>query len=71
MLLEETALTRELSIELARVTERAAVAAERADRAAMAALVTQISPMLRDPGDVSDLLSYQLISGVARGDEEP
>ena len=49
----------------------AAVAAERADRAAMAALGTQISPMLRDPGDVSDLLSYQLISGVARGDEEP
>ena len=59
------------ALRFAFIDGEAAVAAERADRAAVAALSAQISPMVRDPGDVSDLLAYQLISGVARGDEEP
>jgi len=33
-------------------------------------LANYIKPMVRHPGDVGDLLAYQLISGVVRGDEE-
>ncbi|MEL7213834.1 MAG: urea amidolyase [Pseudomonadota bacterium] len=47
-----------------------ALDAERAFKAHLAALPQQIAPLIRAPGDVTDLLTYQLISGVARGDEE-
>lgn len=33
------------------------------------ALPKQVSPLIRDPSSIPDLLSYQLISGVIRGDE--
>lgn len=32
-------------------------------------LRTQLSPLLRAPGDIADLLGYQLISGVTSGDD--
>ncbi|MEM8629729.1 MAG: biotin-dependent carboxyltransferase family protein [Pseudomonadota bacterium] len=52
------------------VTLDEAVAAERAYRAALAALPGQIHPRLRDPRDIPDLLSYQLIGGVTAGDPD-
>ena len=47
-----------------------AIPAERAFRDQIKALPSRIKRLHRDPGDVPDLLAYQLISGVARGDEE-
>lgn len=35
-----------------------------------AALTRAVQPLRRNPGDIADLLRYQLISGAVRGDEE-
>lgn len=40
------------------------------DTQQVAALRNRISPLLRDPATMHDLLSYQLVSGFIRGDEE-
>lgn len=48
----------------------AAVDAERRFRAEIAQLPSRLTQLRRDPGDVADLLTYQLISGVTAGDEE-
>lgn len=37
--------------------------------AALAKLPASVTPLVRDPADIPDLLSYQLISGVTAGDE--
>jgi allophanate hydrolase len=46
-----------------------ALAAERADRAAEDALRAATRPLIRDPADMADLLSYQLVGGVTAGDD--
>lgn len=46
------------------VTLEEAVRIELADRAAKRALPSQVTPLVRDPADVPDLLALQLISGV-------
>ena len=51
------------------VTLDEAVAAERAEAARRADLPQSIHPLIRDPHDMADLLAYQLISGVTRGDD--
>lgn len=49
--------------------EAAALAAHRAYAAERAALPSRVRPLLCDPHDMRDLLSYQLISGAVAGDE--
>ncbi|MEZ5912264.1 MAG: biotin-dependent carboxyltransferase family protein [Paracoccaceae bacterium] len=51
------------------VTMAEADEAERRDRAERAALRRAVMPLLRDPATITDLLSYQLISGAITGDE--
>lgn len=51
------------------VTLEDALAAERAEAARRAGLRASLRPLLRDPRDIPDLLSYQLIDGVTRGDD--
>ncbi len=46
-----------------------AVEAETRARERVAGLVRAVTPLIRDPHDVRDLLSLQLISGVTAGDE--
>lgn len=46
-----------------------AVTVESAARAHIAGLHRTLRPLVRDPRDLSDLLSYQLISGVTCGDD--
>lgn len=46
-----------------------AVALERAETKRRAGLRSAAYPMIRDPHDMADLLAYQLISGVTRGDD--
>lgn len=46
-----------------------AVALERAEGARRAGLRGGLRPLIRDPHDIADLLAYQLISGVTRGDD--
>ena len=46
-----------------------AVTLEKAEHARRAALRGALRPLVRDPRDMADLLSYQLISGVTCGDE--
>lgn len=53
------------------VDMEAALDAEQNYRSYVKALPRRVKPLFRDPGDLEDLLTYQLISGVARGDEEP
>lgn len=52
------------------VTRDEALEAERAFRAHLAGLPKAVRPLLRDPRDMADLLSYTLISGVITGEEE-
>ncbi len=52
------------------VTMDEAREAERRDRAEIKALAGQVTPLVRDPRDIRDLLSYQLISGVTAGEDE-
>jgi allophanate hydrolase len=47
-----------------------AIAAEQAHRAALVALPKTLKPLLRNPHDMMDLLSYDLISGMITGTEE-
>lgn len=51
------------------VTLEAAVALERAEAQRRAQLPRTLRPLIRDPHDMADLLAYQLISGVTRGDD--
>ncbi|WP_372835381.1 biotin-dependent carboxyltransferase family protein [Puniceibacterium confluentis] len=51
------------------VTREDALEAERRYRSGVKALAGQIKPLVRDPHDIRDLLSYQLISGAIAGDE--
>lgn len=46
------------------------IAAQLAERKARAGLARACQPILRDPAQMNDLLSYQLISGAIAGDEE-
>lgn len=46
-----------------------AVAAERAARAHRGGLWSALRPLVRNPHDIRDLLSYQLIGGVTAGDD--
>lgn len=52
------------------VTLEEAVAIETRARADVKSINTRVSPRIRDPHDIADLLSYQLISGVTAGHEE-
>lgn len=45
------------------------LAAEEAHARMVAALPDQIAPLVRDPQDIGDLLSYQLISGAISGED--
>jgi biotin-dependent carboxylase-like uncharacterized protein len=54
---------------LMRVERAEAVAALAEFRAEIKALPGLVRPMLRDPRDIADLLAYNLIDGVLRGDE--
>jgi allophanate hydrolase len=47
----------------------AALAAERAEARALRDLPKRVRPLLRDPREMSDLLSFQLISGVTAGED--
>jgi allophanate hydrolase len=47
-----------------------AVEAERRFRAHMKALPGLTEPLVRDPADIAELLSYQLVSGVTAGDDD-
>lgn len=58
----------ELRFELVSTDE--AEALWRSDAQQVVALRNKISPLLRDPATMHDLLSYQLVSGFIRGDEE-
>ena len=57
------------AIRFAFVSRQDALKAERAERASRAALASQTRNLVSGPGDVSDLLSQQLISGVTAGDD--
>ncbi|MGH1579156.1 biotin-dependent carboxyltransferase family protein [Planktotalea sp.] len=52
------------------VSREEGIAAELAERKARAALGKACRSLLRDPADIHDLLSYQLISGAIAGDLE-
>ncbi len=52
------------------VTRDEALAAEARARAHLKDLPRQVKPLVRDPHDIPDLLSYQLIGGVTAGEEE-
>ncbi|MCF7700830.1 biotin-dependent carboxyltransferase family protein [Loktanella sp. M215] len=51
------------------VTLAEADALHQSDAQVIAALRARVLPLLRDPADIPDLLSYQLIGGVTAGDE--
>ncbi len=51
------------------VTLDEAVVLERAEAERRASLGMSMEPLIRDPHDIADLLAYQLISGVTRGDD--
>ncbi|SNR52177.1 biotin-dependent carboxyltransferase family protein [Puniceibacterium sediminis] len=55
------------TLEFRFVTMADALEAERRFRAEIKGLPRQIKPLVRDPHDIRDLLSYQLISGVTAG----
>lgn len=57
------------ALSFAFVTLEQAVALERAEGARRAGLRGGLRPMIRDPHDIADLLAYQLVSGVTRGDD--
>lgn len=52
------------------VSEDEALAAESAAARELAALASRVAPIVRNPEDMGDLLSYHLISGAVAGDEE-
>ncbi|RMA44129.1 5-oxoprolinase subunit C family protein [Rhodophyticola porphyridii] len=52
------------------ITPDEGLAAERADQAARDALRSRVRPLVRDPRDIPDLLSYHLADGAISGHEE-
>jgi 5-oxoprolinase (ATP-hydrolysing) subunit C len=52
------------------ITRAEGFAAMRADADARASLRSRVAPLVRDPRDISDLLSYDFISGVTDGKAE-
>lgn len=52
------------------ITREDGLVALRADAAARAVLPGRVAPLIRDPRDMRDLLSYQFISGVTDGRED-
>lgn len=52
------------------IDRQAAVAALLRHRADLKALPKQVRPLLRDPRDIADLLAYNLVGGMVRGDEQ-
>ncbi|MEP5151808.1 MAG: urea amidolyase, partial [Planktotalea sp.] len=50
------------------ISREEGIVAELKERKARSALNAQCQPILRDPAQMNDLLSYQLISGVTAGD---
>ncbi len=65
--LAQAPLRSELKLQLISIEEATKLAAK--EETQMSALRAKATPRVRDPRDISDLLSYQLISGVTRGDE--
>jgi allophanate hydrolase len=59
----------EISFEFVDIAQARAI--ERHSAAARAKLEGSIAPLLRDPHDIRDLLSYQLISGVVSATSDP
>jgi 5-oxoprolinase (ATP-hydrolysing) subunit C len=57
------------ALSFAFVTLPEAVALERAEAARRAKLGASLHPLIRDPHHIPDLMRYQLISGVTRGDD--
>lgn len=57
----------ELQFEL--IDLESATAQHKSDDAVLAGLRAKVSPLLRDPTEMSDLLSYQLISGMTAGED--
>ncbi|MEM1077281.1 MAG: urea amidolyase [Pseudomonadota bacterium] len=55
-------------LRLSLITRAEAVAIERAETARLRDLPRSLRPILRDPAQMTDLLSYQLISGVTAGE---
>ncbi len=53
------------------VSHEEARAMETRARAAIKALAGQVKPLIRDPADIADLLSYQLVSGVVSAAADP
>ena len=51
------------------LTSEAAIAADRTERQRIATLPKRLVRLVRDPAEIQDLLSYQLISGVTAGDD--
>ncbi|PLX37899.1 MAG: urea amidolyase [Hyphomicrobiales bacterium] len=51
------------------VTLDEAVAIQRRNMESTNALVKKLTPLIRDPATIADLLSYQLVSGVTSGDD--
>ncbi|MCG3269314.1 biotin-dependent carboxyltransferase family protein [Yoonia sp. I 8.24] len=58
-----------VKLQFAFVTVQQADATAVSDKTTLAALRTQTAPITRDPHDIADLLSYQLISGVTAGND--
>ena len=57
-------------LQFAFVTHAAALAAHVSPAQIYLDMVGKIMPLIRDPHDIRDLLSYQLISGVTTGNED-
>ncbi len=53
------------------VTLEEAIAAEKRDRAERKGLGAHLQPLIRDPHDISDLLSYQLVGGAISATADP
>jgi allophanate hydrolase len=58
-------------LQFAFVTMEEAIAIEKRTRAEAKALAGQVQPLIRDPHDISDLLSYQLVSGAVSATADP
>jgi len=52
------------------ITQQDGIEAEARAQKTLAGLRSQVRPLVRDPHDIQDLLSYQLISGMIAGTEE-
>lgn len=57
------------TLSLQMLTLEQADALWRSDAHRLSEAKTRVSPMLRDPHDIADLLGYQLVGGVTRGDD--